>query len=240
METPQTQKEQPRRLFEFLTILVAVLVAGTTLWTSREKVPEWWFNVTLVVLVIIVVVMGLDRANPILLGRWEDWRKERARNKVAQKHLREFRDLVIVSRGFDGSVRTLLDNIRGQYENEIKSQLAIHALSYGDSDIMTVIYNIEKEIDESEGFRDSVLIMREFASVLNIFKKNLKILEVFAHEMMTTTGKPITKGIEADYEAFREKYNDFIKDFVGFCHKVNQETGTYDFPERSFDYLKKW
>ena len=67
----------------------------------------------------------------------------------------------------------------------------------------------------------------------------MKIHEVFAHEIMITTEKPIAKGLEADYEAFREKYNDFLKDITDFCHNINRETGAWDFPEHSFEYLKK-
>lgn len=65
-------------------------------------------------------------------------------------------------------------------------------------------------------------------------------MEVFVHEITGTTEKPIAKGIENDFEAFREKYNDFIKDFTDFCHKMNEETESGNFPERSFEYLKKW
>ena len=100
---------------------------------------------------------------------------------------------------------------------------------------------VEKELDESDKtFRDLSLIMKHFEFILDIYKKNLKIAEDFAHEMMSLNGKPIVKSVEDNFEAFREKYNHFLKDFKDYCQKVNQGIGERMFPEWAFDYVKKW
>lgn len=151
------------------------------------------------------------------------------------------KDIVIRFRVFNNSAKPLIDNIKRQYENEIKSQLAAYVLgSYNENETYDATVVIEREIDESDKtYHDLCLLMKQFESVLESYKRSLKIHEVFAHEIMATTDKPIVKGLEADYEAFREKYNDFLKDVTDFCHSINQETGRWDFPEHSFEYLKK-
>jgi hypothetical protein len=82
--------------------------------------------------------------------------------------------------------------------------------------------------------------MKHFEVVLNIYERNLKIIDEFAREMQYVTKKPIAKGIEAEFENFREKYNYFVKDFQDYCRKVNQELGEREFPEWAIDHVKKW
>jgi len=223
-------------------LMVSILVAVTSLLSNSGNLPSWWYQFSFVFLIILMVsvpIMLFERPFSEMIA---DARLIRKRDSVSRKHASEFKDLVNASKGFNSSIKMLLDNIRRHYENGIKNRLAMHVLeSYNDSEIQNDLYRIEAEINASDGsFRESNLIMNEFEFVLGIYKKNLKNLEVFAHEIMATTEKPIAKGIEADYEAFREKYNDFLKDVIDFCHKMNQETGTWDFPEHSFEYLKKW
>ena len=135
-----------------------------------------------------------------------------------------------------------MDSLRNHYTNDIKSQLELFSLQYSNQqEIDQTMFNIEKEIDKSDkSYRDLFLIMKRFESFWEIHKRNLRITEVFAHEIMISTKEPIAKGIEASFEAFREKYNDFVKDMTDFCHKMNQECESEDFPEHSFDYVNKW
>lgn len=169
-------------------------------------------------------------------------RLRRKRDSVSRKYTSEFKDLVERSRILNYDTRTIMDSLRNHYTNDIKSQLAMSSLQdYGQQGTNDTMFDIEKDIDTSgKTYRDLRLIMKRFQSVSDIQRRNLKIVEVFAHEMMTTTEKPIPKGIEAEFEAFREKYNDFVKDITDFCHKMNQESETQEFPERYFEYLKKW
>lgn len=238
------EKKSPRitELAAVASVMVSILVAATSLLSNSGNLPSWWFYFSLILLIALAFFMPIMIfAEPVREGI-EDARLRRRRDSVSRNYTSEFKDLVVTSRGFSSSIRTLLDNIRRQYTNEIKNQLAMHALeSYNESETQNALYTIEAEIKESDGsFRESCLIMNEFELVLGIFKRNFKILEVFAHEIMATTEKPIAKGIEADYEAFREKYNDFLKDVIDFCHKMNQETEGWNFPEHHFEYLKKW
>lgn len=135
-----------------------------------------------------------------------------------------------------------MDNLRSHYASDIKNQLAMSSLQeHGQQEINEIMFDIERDIDASDKtYRDFLLIMKRFKLVSDIQRRSLKVIEVFAHEMMTTTEKPIAKSIEAEFEAFREKYNYFVKDITDFCNKVNQESKSNDFPEHSFEHLKKW
>ena len=138
----------------------------------------------------------------------------------------------------------LKDSLRTHYTNRIQSSLAMHVLqSLAESEIRNKFFEIEARLNESnKTFRDLYLIMKQFELCLNIYTRHLKIIEVFAHEMMTQTGKrvAIAKGIEDEFEAFREKFNDFVKDFRDYCREVNQELGEREFPEWAINRIKKW
>jgi hypothetical protein len=237
-------KKGPRitEIVAIVTLMVSILVAVTSLLSNSGNLPSWWYQFSFVFLIILMFSV------PIILfqGPIRDWVADvmltRGRDSVSRKHASEFRDLVVGADNFTNLISALLGNIRRHYANEIKSSLAMHALeSYNEQEARNELYKIRADIEESDvNFRELCLHMDKFEMVLNTFKRSLKILEVFAHEVMTSGEKPIAKGIEAEYEAFREKYNDFLKDLTAFCHKMNQETEAYDFPEHHFEYLKKW
>jgi hypothetical protein len=223
-------------------VMVSILIASTTLLNNSGNLPSWWFSFSLIVLIALIFFMPVmifarpvyDQIRYVRLGR--------KRNSVSREHASEFKDLVERSRRFSYDIRNIMNSFRNYYTNDIKSLLTISLLQdYGQQRIDNVMFNIEKDIDKSDKtFRDLYLIMMHFESVSDIHKRNLEIIEVFAHEMMTTTQKPIPKGIEAEFETFREKYNYFVKDITDFYHKVNQESESNVFPEHSFEHLKKW
>ncbi|MBS7632559.1 hypothetical protein KEJ15_02905 [Candidatus Bathyarchaeota archaeon] len=222
-------------------VMVSILVAATSLLSNSGNLPSWWFYFSLILLIALTFFIPIMIFIRPVRERIGERRLERRLNGIARRYFPKLKDLVIKSRYFNNSVRTLMDNIRRRYEKEIKSQLVSHVLeSHNINETYDTIVVIEKEIEESDKtYCNLCLLMKRFEQVLESYKRNLKIHEVFAHEIMTTTDKPITKDLEADYEAFREKYNDFLKDVTDFCNNINQETGRRDFPEHSFEYLKK-
>jgi len=241
-EEPE-EREGPRvaELAAVVGVLVSIIVAATSLLSNSGNLPSWWFAFSLILLVALALFMPIMVFMTPVRERIEERRTIGKLNGISRKYIPKLKDLAIKSRVFNNSVRTLMNNMKSHYQNDIKSPLAAYALeNYSDTEVQNTIFNIEKEIDESNRtYRDLCLLMKRFESVLDTYKKGLKVVEVFAHEIMTTTEKPIAKGLEADYEAFREKYNDFLKDVTDFCHNINQETGRYDIPEHSFEYLKK-
>jgi hypothetical protein len=113
--------------------------------------------------------------------------------------------------------------------------------SYNTQEIYNILYYIDKEVKESDkSFRELYLLTKRLESVLFIYAKNLKIIEEFVHDMRDFKGKEIAKGIEKEYESFREQYNLFLNDLTKFCHKVNQEIGDNLLPEYAFSPIKAW
>jgi hypothetical protein len=242
-----TEKEEKKgpRITEFAVVvgvMVSILVAVTSLLSNSGNLPLWWFYSSLIALTALIFsIPMMIFAHPIR-ERIRRARLERKRDAVSRKYASQFKDLVECSRRLNYDTRTIMDSLRNHYTNDIKSQLAMSSLQdYNQQGTNEIMFDIERDIDASDKtYRDLLLIMKRFESVSDIQRRNLKIIEVFAHEMMTTTEKPIAKGIEAEFEAFREKYNYFVKDINDFCNKVNQESKSNDFPERSFEHVKKW
>lgn len=231
-----------RELVEIVGLIVAILVAGTSLLSSSENVPWWWFHFSFIVLIALAFsIPSVIFAKPIS-RRLNESKLRRKRNAIARKYFLGFRDLVDASRRFDSSIRSIEDSLRTHYSNDIKSSLARHVLqSHVELEIRHTFFEIEERLKESnKTFRDLYLIMRQLEFCLDIYTRHLKNIEVFVHEITSQTGKPIAKGIEAEFEAFREKFNYFVKDFRDYCQKVNQELGERKFPEWAIDYVKKW
>jgi hypothetical protein len=240
------EKKGPRiaELAAVVSVMVSILIASTTLLNNSGNLPSWWFGFSLILLIALIFFMPIMIFVKPVNEKIREARLGRKRDSVSRKYAPQFKDLVANSRNFNYDIRTTMDSLKNHYTNDIKSQLAMFVLQdYGQrqQEIDNILFDIEKEIDKSDKtFRNFYLIMKRFESVLDTYKRNLKIIEVFVHEIMTSTEKPIAKGIEAEFEVFREKYNDFIKDVKDFCHKINQETESYDFLEHPFEHLKKW
>lgn len=222
--------------------VASILVASTSLLSASGNVPAWWFDFSLIFLLgLIFSVPFMVFAKPIS-KRFKSWKLERKRNTITQKHFAEFRNLMDTSATFNYTISRIEDSLRTHYKNDIKSSLARHILqSNAESETRNTFFEIEKRLKESnKTFRDLSLIMRHLKFCLDIYTRHLKTIEVFVHEMMSKKEKPIAKGIEAEFESFREKYNYFVKDFKDYCRKVNQELGEIEFPEWIIDYVKKW
>lgn len=223
-------------------VIASILVASTSLLSASGNVPSLWFDFSLIFLILLIFsVPSMIFAKPIS-KRFKSWKTGRRQDAIAQKHFKELRDLVYVSKRFNSDIRNIGADLKRFYPNDVNTSLADHTLeSYNESVIRNTFFEIERMLEESnKNFRDIYLIMRCFNFCLGNYTSYLKILEVFAHQIMSTQGKPIAKGIEAKFESFREKYNYFVKDFKDYCRRVNEELGEHQFPEWSIEYVEKW
>jgi len=241
------QKEKKPRITELvsvISVIVTILIAGTSLLSSSENVPEWWFLFSFIFLVALTfVIPSVIFAKPIS-RKIKNYRLKKKQNAIAREHFSRFQDLVDTAKRFASPIGSVSNSLRTHYHNTIKSELALRVLqSYSEVGIQNKFFEIEERLKESDKtFRDLYLIMKHFEFSLNAYIRQLKIIEVFAHEMMFHAGKPvaIAKGIEDEFEAFREKFNDFVKDFKDYCRIVNKELGEIKFPEGAIDRIKKW
>jgi hypothetical protein len=218
------QKEEKKgpRITEFAVvvgIMVPILVAVTSLLSNSGNVPLWWFYFSLIVLIALFLFTPMMIFAHPIRERINRARLERKRNAVSRKYASQFKDLVECSMRLNYDTRSIMDNLRNHYATDIKSQLAMSSLQdHGQQQIDYLMLDIEKDIDESDKtYRELRLIMKRFEAVSDIQRRNLKIVEVFAYEITTATGKAIAKGIETEFETFREKYNDFVKDMTDFA-----------------------
>ena len=221
--------------------IASILVASTSLLSASENVPAWWFHFSLIFLMGLVFSVPCVIFTKPISKRIKRYRLGKKQNTIAQRHFSRFEDLVYTAKRFNSPLMRVKDSLRTHYENKIQSSLAMDALrSNIESEIRNKFFEIEEMLKESnKTFRDLYLIVKQFELCLYIYKGQLKIIEEFAHEMMVQTNKPIAKGIEAEYEAFREKFNDFVKDFKDYCRIANKELGEQKFPEWAIDRIKK-
>jgi hypothetical protein len=240
-EPVQKEKKERPKLFEVLSILISVLIAGTTLLNFRGQLPEWWFQTSLVVLLLIVAVIVINIMIPTISSGFRQWRVKRKRNRIAQKYFSEFKSLVDECRNHDYAIRNIGLALYQNYRNYVKSPVAEYVLQrYNEGESEQLLYNINEEMKEwDKSFNNLFLITKHFELLLLGFRRNLNVIEQFAHEIMIGE-KTISKGIENDYEKFREKYNYFLNRFKEYCQRVNREIEEDKFPERSFDMIAKW
>lgn len=239
----EKEKKDPRiaELAAIVSVMVSILIASTTLLNNSGNLPSWWFGFSLIVLIALILFMPIMIFAKPVREKIKEARLGSKRDSISRKNASQFKDLVSRSRRFNYDIRNTMDSLRNNYVSDIKNQLAMSLLqNINLTAIDNITYDIEKEIDKSDKtFRDIYLIMKRLETVLDTQRENLRTIEVLAHYIMTSTEKPIAKGIEAEFEAFREKYNDFIKDTNDFYHNINQESESHDFPEH-FEYVKKW
>ncbi|MDH5450733.1 MAG: hypothetical protein OEY24_04620 [Candidatus Bathyarchaeota archaeon] len=245
----ENEKERKKGLeiiewVKLIGYVASILVASTTLLSLSGYVPSWWFHFALIFLIGLIFSIPFVVFYKPISKSIEKSRLKRKQNAIARKHFAEFKDLVDIARRFASPIRTIQDSLRTHYEDKIQSSLAMHVLqSHVELEIRRKFFEIEERLNESnKTFRDLRLIMEQFELCLDIYKRHLKIIEEFAHEMITYSGKriAIAKGIEDEFEAFREKFNDFVKDFQDYCRNVNKELGKREFPEWAIHRIKKW
>jgi hypothetical protein len=240
-ETAPKEGKERLRLFAILTILVSVLVAGTTLWNFREKLPDWWFQTTLAVLLLIVVILVFNTMSPFSSLGFKQWREKRKRDGIARKCFPEFKNLVYECRIHDYSIKNIENTLYQHYKHKVTSLVADYVLQgYNETEIESSLYSINEELREmDETFSNLYLMMKRVESILGMYRENLNIIQKFVNEI-TISEKSMTKGIESEFEHFREKYNDFLNRFKGYCQRVNREIGEQKFPERIFEIITKW
>ena len=239
------EKEEKRgfRASDFVLVLLAILGIMNTLMIDRAKIPDWYFYTSIGLIVAATVVFFVSHFG----SSWDDkinaWRKRRKQNAIAQKYFGEFKDLVRNGRRFTLGIFGVLDRLRGQFEPEIKEKMGLLPIqliqNYNRNDVEgrwnTLTYRLD--VFNEITLRELTLSAEQFDMILRLCKKNIALVSTFAREIKKE--HTIPDHIEKEYEAFREEYNDFMKDCNSYFHKLNQELGEIIVSEH-FDYAKKW
>lgn len=209
---------------------------------DRERIPDWYFYVSLSLILVATVGFFLSHFGKSLDDRMDSWRRRRKLNTIASRHLTRFSDFVEKFRSACYPFRSIQNNLRQQFEKEVKEKMGllpiylIQEISQG-TQIENALYNLKSRCDESgRTFKELLLFVDQLNLVEELFQKSLTLNSIFVREIGPSK---ISRPIEREYEDFREKYNDFVKDYNEFLHQLNQEVGERIFWQRSSS-IKKW
>ena len=222
--------------------MVSILVAGTVLLSNSANIPWWWFHFSFIVLIALTLSIPTVIFFKPIAERVKKWRQKRKRNAIAQKYFAEFKDL---AEGFGSAsygIFSVLDGLRGHFEPKIREKMGLLPIRllqiHNRNDVESPMYHLKEKFKEcNETFRELALLIEQFNIILEICEKTSKLIREFGTEIKQE--HKIPEHIEREYEESREKYNDFIKYYERFCHKLNQELGENAFSEH-FDLSKKW
>jgi len=242
-EREEKEDSKIRDMATVIGLMVSILVAGTVLYSNVEKVPSWWFYFSFIFLVALAFFMPCVIFFKPISKKYKGIKLKRKQDSIFRKYFSEFKNIADTSRKFNYTIKDIFSSLRTHYSSS--SQFSNYVMQsyekFDSNDIEGMFYNIENEVNKPNiTFHDFCLLMKYFESIINLYEKNLKIIEEFAHEIMNIKGEPIAKSIEDDFEHFREQYNDFIRELKKFCNKINQEIGEIKFHEHVFHQIKKW
>jgi hypothetical protein len=224
---------------EITAFMVAILVAVTSLLSNSGNLPSWWFQFSFAFLMLLMLSIPVIIFARPLNERIHARNEEKKRDAFVKKCAAEFRDLTYRARQFENHIENFFSTLKNHYQSKITTRLCSYVMeSFKQNRTESSLYEIEQGIEKSKTYHEFALIAEHFEVVLNTYQRSLKQIEVFVNDL-TIQGEQISKGIVDDFEAFREKYNYFLKDVNDFSHKINQQTKTNDFPEH-LEYLKKW
>jgi len=241
----EEKKKTPRitELVAIVSVMVTILIAGTSLLGNQTNVPWWWFNFSFIILIALTFFIPSVVFYGPISRRLKERKLERKQDEVAEKYFAEFKDLADSFGRVSDSLSSVLDRLRGQFEPKLKEKtglLPIYLIQeHGRNDLTHPLYTLSKGFEESnKSFRELVLLLDEFDTIINIANRVLRIVSIFAREMKKDYSIP--DNIESEYEDFRDKYNAFLRDFRKYCRKANQEIGETFFPEFAGEFAKKW
>ena len=241
---PDLEKKRSQKITEIAAvvgIIISVIVAVTTLFNSAN-LPLWWFILSVISLISLTILtlslLFIAFSRP-LTEKLKARRDESKRKAIVGKYAREFEDLTNRAWSFESTIENFFRILNELYKTKITSMLCSHIMvSFKQNQTESSFRKIRQGIEKSKTYHEFALIAEHFEVVLNTYQRSLKEIEVFVNDL-TVQGEKMPKGIVDDFEAFREKYNYFLKDVNDFSHKINQQTNRNDFPEH-LEYLKKW
>ena len=240
----QKEKKSPRltELFAFVSVMVSIIIAGTSLLNYSGNVPLWWFHFSFIVLIALTFFTPLMVFAQPISERFKKFTLKRKRNAIAHKYFAEFKEIVDGFGSASYSIFEILDNLRSNFEPKIREKMGLLPIYliqvHNRNDVDSPLHWLKERFKENnETFRELTLLNDQLNIILQICEKTIKLNSEFVREIKKEYQVP--EHIEREYEESREKYNDFIKNYERYCHKLNQELGERVFSEH-FDLAKKW
>jgi len=230
-------------LVAIISVMVSILVAGTSLLSGRGYVPSWWFDLSLVFLILFIFSVPIMIFWKPIYSNLSKWRLQRERDSVARGYFMEFEGLSEKLRRALYPISDLWNMIKHHYQTQYQKELGmlpLFVIERAQSDFNRIQNRIHALVKHCEGFngsmRDFSLLIDEFNQFLEDGERQVQILSVYASEMKISETNP---QVLKKYDEFREQYNIFLNDCMSYFQRLNQEFGQYTFQEH-FEYVKKW
>ena len=243
-ENEKEEKKTPRitEVVTVVSVMVTILIAGTSLLSNTANIPWWWFHFSFIILIALTFFIPSMIFYKPISERVNKWRLKGKRNTIARKHFAEFKDFVDGFGSASYEIFSVLDRLRGHLEPRIREKMGVLPIRllqvHNRNDVESPIYYLKERLEESKKtFRELTLLMGQFSIILEICEKTQKLVFELGREVKEEYEVP--EHIKREYEEARERYNDFIKHYNRYCHKLNQELGERVFSEH-FDLAKRW
>ena len=106
-------------------VVASILVASTSLLSASGNVPSWWFDFSLIFLLILIFsVPSMIFAKPVS-KKFRSWKKRRKEDAITQKHFKELRDLVYVSKRFNSDLHNIGVDLKRFYANDVNTSFKL-------------------------------------------------------------------------------------------------------------------
>jgi hypothetical protein len=228
-------------------IVVSILMVSTSLLGRSGNLPSWWFEFSLIFLMVLVFSVPVVVCWKPISERAMRFKKTRKEDSIARGHFKEFEGLVEKLRRVLYPISDLWNMTKQYYQTQHPrptdnvEMLPVYLIDKVQIDQSRLYNNRFSELAERcKGFcgskRDFSLLIDEFNRCIDDAQSQVGILSVYANEMRLSTANP---QILKKYEEFREQYNIFINDYLNYCQKLNVEFGQNTFREY-FETIQKW
>jgi len=249
MEGSEKEERPAMRPFEYLRLILDVVVIIVMMVGVRGLIPDLLFYPILFTLGLVVFLALLNMYGKSWFIKINVWQKERKRTTIAKENFAEFKDHVEKFRQATYPLREIRDKLRDQLRTLIEEKqmkefglLPIYLIeSFHAVEIENLVGSIQRRFNEFNGtFTHFFSFVREFELIIENSHKRIEFLSIFAKEMAghTEINAPFGR-IKTEYEEFREQYNSFLNDYTKFIHKLNRDLNENVFSEY-FNHIRKW
>ena len=125
--TTNEQKEKKglrlTELFPFVSVMVSIIIAGTSLLNYSGNVPLWWFHFSFIVLIALTFFTPFMIFAQPISERIKKFKLKRKQNAIAHKYFAEFEDIVDGFGSASYSIFGILDNLRSNFEPKIREKM---------------------------------------------------------------------------------------------------------------------
>lgn len=234
-----------RDIIPAIGVMVSILIAGTSLLSSSGYIPSWWYHFSLIFLIALTFVIPFMVFYEPISKKYENFRIERKRNKIAKEHYDELRDLIDEFMNSVYAFSEVRDRLKNQVRNFVEHSVidkeqkiipqlpTIRARSTAET-INLILNDIPiVKIHHWSMLRENPLIknfdgsFRHFSAILEELRHNMEIMG----EIIKVIRQLIVRFVKYQslntdliyaHKIFREKYNKYVDRYDEFVKKLNR------------------